>query len=204
MSFVLGICGGSGSGKTTLLNRLQQEFGDLNPSLFTMDNYYKKLELQTKDAFGEVNFDLPTALHEDRLNADLLKLVSGESIEVKEYHFNAPPDRQVLHTIAPSELIIVEGLFLFHYPEVFKALNYSIFVEVDPLVQLDRRLYRDQETRGYTRESILYQWENHVLPCYDNYILPYQEKASFNFRNDHNADVDFNKLKEIISSNLGL
>jgi uridine kinase len=204
MSFVLGICGGSGSGKTTLLKRLQQEFAVLNPSVFTMDNYYKKIDLQERDKNGEVNFDLPTALNEDKLNSDLLQLVGGEAIEVKEYHFNAPADRQILNTIAPSPLIIVEGLFLFHYSTVYSALDYSVFVEVEPAVQLDRRLYRDQETRGYSRESILYQWENHVLPCYDNFIYPYQNKASFSFRNDQRADEDFLELVKVIKEKLSL
>jgi len=59
---------------------------------------------------------------------------------------------------------------------------------------LDRRLYRDQETRGYSREDIMYQWDNHVKPCYENYLLPYQEEADFVFRNDSRADYDFDRL----------
>ena len=38
---IIGICGGSGSGKTTILNRLYSEFKELEPSVFTMDNYYR-------------------------------------------------------------------------------------------------------------------------------------------------------------------
>jgi uridine kinase len=115
---------------------------------------------------------------------------------VKEYFFNAPPDKNVLITIQPSEIIIVEGLFLFHYPTVFEALQYSVFVDVDHEIQLDRRIYRDQETRGYKRSDILYQWENHVLPCYENYIEPYKPNADFVFRNDHRGDDDFEKLRD--------
>ena len=199
---IIGICGGSGSGKTTLLNRLYTEYKDLQPSVFSMDNYYLPIEQQLVDENGEVNFDLPTALDEDKLVSDLQKLVSGEEIIVKEYHFNSPPDKHVLITIKPSDILIVEGLFLFHYPKVRELLEYSVFIEVDPKIQLDRRLYRDQETRGYSREAILYQWENHVLPCYDNYLLPYQKDADFLFRNDSNADADFNALTEEITQRL--
>jgi len=191
---IIGICGGSGSGKTTLLNRLYTEYKDLRPSVFSMDNYYRPIEHQLIDENGEVNFDLPTALDVDKLVSDLQKLVNGEEIVVKEYHFNAPPDKHVLITIKPSDIIIVEGLFLFHYPEVREVLDYSVFIHVDQKIQLDRRLYRDQETRGYSREAILYQWENHVIPCFDNYLLPYRDDADFLFRNDANADSDFDKL----------
>lgn len=196
---IIGICGGSGSGKTTLLRRLSEEFKHLNPSIFTMDNYYHPIEKQMLDDQGQYNFDLPTALDEERLSADLRKLGSGESISVKEYHFNAPPNKNVLITIEPSELIIVEGLFLFHYAEVREMLDFSIFIEVDHTVQLDRRIYRDQESRGYTRDAILYQWENHVMPCYEKYLLPYKESADFIFRNDSRADDDFKRLSKEIS-----
>jgi len=199
---IIGICGGSGSGKTTLLKRLQRHFQDIKPSTFIMDNYYHPIEMQIKDVNGEYNFDLPTALDEQKLSSDLDKLANGNEILVKEYHFNSPPDKHVLLTIAPSELIIVEGLFLFHYQNVKKHLDFSIFVDVEPKTQLDRRLYRDQETRGYSRSAILYQWDNHVKPCYENYLLPYQQEADFSFRNDSRADYDFERLVKEIESRL--
>ncbi len=196
---IVGICGGSGSGKTTLLKRLSAKYSELKPSIFSMDNYYLPIEKQQVDENGHYNFDLPSALDEVRLTSDLYQLKNGNEITVKEYHFNSPPDKHVLISLEPSELIIVEGLFLFHYQGVREILDYSIFVDVDPKIQLDRRLYRDQETRGYSRENIIYQWENHVSPCYQNYLLPYQSKADFRFRNDSNSEEDFERLVKEIS-----
>jgi len=191
---IIGICGGSGSGKTTLLRRISTKYAELNPTIFSLDNYYLPIEKQLKDENGEINFDLPTALDEEKLTSDLKKLVNGESIEVKEYFFNAPPNKNVLITLESSPLIIVEGLFLFYFKGVRELLDYTIFIDVDPNVQLDRRLYRDQESRGYSRESILYQWKNHVLPCFETYVHPYENSSDFRFRNDHRADEDFDKL----------
>jgi len=180
---IIGICGGSGSGKTTLLKRISKELKHLHPSIFSMDNYYLPIEKQQLDENGQYNFDLPTALDRERLYNDLLK-----------YHFNAPPDKNTLITIHPSSVIIVEGLFLFYYEEVRKLIDFSIFMEVDHATQLDRRLYRDLETRGYEREAIVYQWENHVLPCYNKYLLPFENEADFRFHNDHRADDEFERL----------
>ncbi len=191
---IIGICGGSGSGKTTLLKRISIELKHLNPSIFSMDNYYLPIQKQQKDENNQYNFDLPTALDRERLFSDLYKLSIGQSIEVKEYHFNSPPDKISLITIHPSSLIIVEGLFLFYYEEVKKLIDFSIFMEVDPTTQLDRRLYRDQETRGYSREAIIYQWENHVLPCYKQFLLPFEHEANFRFHNDSRADDEFERL----------
>ena len=97
--FVIGICGGSGSGKTTLLRSLSESFSAFKPSVFSMDNYYRPIEDQQRDENNIVNFDLPTALYEDRLISDLKSLVTGEEVVVKEYFFNAPPDKNILLTI---------------------------------------------------------------------------------------------------------
>ena len=196
---IIGICGGSGSGKTTLLMRLKSYYEGLNPSIFSMDNYYYPIENQEKDENGVHNFDLPTALDVIKLTDDLQKLKNGEQIVLREYHFNTPPNKHVLLTINPSDLTVVEGLFLFHFFDVKELIDYSIFVDVDPKIQLDRRLYRDQETRGYSRESVLYQWENHVTPCYENYLLPYEKEADFRFRNDSRSDQDFERLTKEVS-----
>lgn len=193
---VIGICGGSGSGKTTLLRRVAEEFSQLNPALFTMDNYYHPIEEQQLDENGIVNFDLPTALNEAQLTSDLRTLVSGKPIEVKEYFFNTTPVKNVLLTIQPSELVLVEGLFLYHYQAVHSMLDYSVFVDVEHAIQLDRRIYRDQDNRGYKRSDIIYQWDNHVMPCYESYIAPHVSKADFHFRNDHRAEADFNLLMD--------
>lgn len=196
---VIGICGGSGSGKTTLLNRLAEYYQDYNPSVFSMDNYYKPIDEQTTDEKGIVNFDLPTALDREKLEADLTRLVNGEPIEVFEYQFNAT-HKHVLITIEPSELIIVEGLFVFEYEEVRSLIDFGIFVDVDPSIQLDRRIYRDQESRGYTRSEILYQWENHVVPCYEKYLAPHETKADFIYHNDSRSEIDFNRLLKSLES----
>lgn len=200
---IVGICGGSGSGKTTLLRRLAKGYAHLNPTVFSMDNYYRPIQHQELDENGEVNFDLPSALDREKLIVDLSTLASGKEIEVKEYHFNSPPNKNVLITLQPSDLIIVEGLFLFHYAEIQPMLDFSIFIEVDQAVQLDRRLYRDQETRGYTREAILYQWNNHVLPCYEQFLAPYKKIADFSFKNEEDFEGEYSRLHAAIQTKMG-
>ena len=200
---IIGICGGSGSGKTTLLKKLAEGYEHLNPTVFSMDNYYLSIHEQHIDENGKVNFDLPTALDKEKLVRDIQDLSEGKAIEVKEYHFNAPPNKNVLITLEPSELIIVEGLFLFHYEELREVIDYSVFIDVDHAIQLDRRLYRDQETRGYSREDILYQWNNHVLPCFEEYLAPYQKYADFSFRNEEDFDGEYERLFREIQAKIG-
>lgn len=198
--FVIGICGGSGSGKTTLLKKLKYVLGEDQVSVFTMDNYYLPKEDQAKDKNNVVNFDLPTALDEKKLNNDLSALVSGESVEVKEYFFNAPVNHSKTTVIKPKEVLIVEGLFLFHFKEVKKQLDFSIYVDVNPKYQLSRRIDRDQKTRGYTKEDITYQWYEHVVPCFEKYILPYKPEADFVFQNDEGSKENMIRLKSALST----
>ena len=68
--------------------------------------------------------------------------------------------------------------------------------------QLERRVYRDEKSRGYKKEDIIYQWNNHVTPCYKQFIVPYKEQASFVFRNDQNAENDFKRLMAEIGEKL--
>jgi len=199
--FVIGICGGSGSGKTTLLKKLSNFYGQDEVSILTMDNYYFPIEEQQKDDNGIVNFDLPTALNEKKLSEDLQELVNGNTIEVKEYFFNSPPDKNVLLSVIPKDIIIVEGLFIFHYPKVRSLIDFSVFVEVDASVQLDRRIYRDQDSRGYSQQEIIYQWNEHVTPCYNNYIVPHKPEADFLYRNDFNSEADFLSLTNRLIQN---
>ena len=197
--FVIGICGGSGSGKTTLLRKLKNTLGQERVSVFTMDNYYLPKEQQAKDKNNVINFDLPTALDEKKLNEDLSAIVGGQNIEVKEYFFNAPVNHTKTILIHPKEILIVEGLFLFHFEFVKKMLDFSIYVEVSPKHQLSRRIERDQKTRGYSKEDITYQWYEHVVPCFEKYILPYRHEASFIFKNDDTAKENVALLKSTLS-----
>lgn len=196
----IGICGGSGAGKTTLLKRLYAEYSQFNPSVLSLDNYYLPIEKQVKDENGQYNFDLPSALDREKIYKDLLQLKSGKSIRIREYHFNAPPNTENYIEIHPSDMLIVEGIFLFEYQEVAKEMDFNIFIELDFETQLQRRIIRDKKTRGYSEEAIIYQWENHVMPCYEKHLLPYKSNADFVYRNDERADEDFEKLIKILNT----
>ena len=193
--FVIGIFGGSGSGKTTLLKKLKRALGEERVSVFTMDNYYLPKEQQKKDKNNVTNFDLPTALDKKLLEQDLLSLLSGNEIEVKEYFFNAPVNETKKVLIQPKEILIVEGLFLYYFEAVKRQLDFSIFVEVNVKHQLSRRIERDQKTRGYAKKDIMYQWYEHVIPCFEKYILPFKAQADFIYQNDTRAKEDFARLK---------
>jgi hypothetical protein len=38
-----------------------------------------------------------------------------------------------------------------------------------------------------------------VTPCYQNYLLPYLKEADFIFNNDHQADLEFERLLAVLT-----
>src|SRR6266446_4362650 len=116
--YLIGIVGGSASGKTSFLRDLLVRLPKEKCAVVSQDNYYRTIDEQQRDAEGRPNFDLPTAIHRERFHDDLHKLLRGESITKTEYTFNHREKTGRLITIAPAEVILLEGLFLFHYEEI--------------------------------------------------------------------------------------
>jgi len=147
IKFIVGITGGSGVGKTTLIKKLYNEFEGKITTL-SLDNYYKPKHEQVIDENGVTNFDLPTALDTEQLEKDLLLLLENKPIKQKIYTFNNPEIDDEFLLIEPNEILIVEGLFVMHYPFVKERLDYSVYLSVKSELQLERRLKRDMTERN--------------------------------------------------------
>ncbi len=187
--FVIGIAGGSGSGKTFFLNCFLNHFTNNQISLVSQDDYYKPMDQQPLDENGWVNFDLPQCIDDQKLLTDLRTLINGETICKKEYTFNVDEDRARMLTIHPAPIIIIEGLFIFHFEKIAALFDMKIFIDADEEITLNRRLKRDIAERGYDKDMIMYQWINHVLPAYNKYLLPYKDSADkIIMNNTHVAD----------------
>lgn len=201
IKLIVGITGGSGVGKTTLINKLYKEF-DGKITILSLDNYYKPKSEQSVDDNGITNFDLPTALDTKQLEIDLNLLSKNEVVKQKIYTFNNPDKEDNYLHIEPNEILIVEGLFVMHYPFVKSKLDYSVYLSVDREKQLERRLKRDMTERNYTKESILYQWHNHVIPSYDNFVRPYKTESDLIITNNTGFDDNINVLNNVIHSKI--
>ncbi|MEM9261661.1 MAG: uridine kinase, partial [Bacteroidota bacterium] len=94
----------------------------------------------------------------------------------------------------PAPVIIVEGLFVFHYKEVRKMLDLRIFLHAKDYLKVIRRIQRDQSERNYPLDDVLYRYEHHVLPSYEKYVEPYMEKADIIVNNN----TDFNMGLQVV------
>ncbi|MBK8499960.1 MAG: hypothetical protein IPL52_14350 [Flavobacteriales bacterium] len=183
-AYLVGVAGGSGSGKTSLVRALRESLPDGMVCQVSQDDYYHPKERQETDPSGRINFDLPTAVDLDALARDLALLVAGEPIRKREYTFNQEGRDRVLIELRPAPVILVEGLFVLHHQPVRDLFDLKVFIEASEDAQLDRRLRRDAEERGYGREDVLYQWEHHVLPAYRDFLLPYRHLCDLHVVNE--------------------
>lgn len=195
--FVVGICGGSGAGKTYVLELLNRQLGQ-QACLLSQDHYYKPLAQQQRDDNGQVNFDLPSGIDQERFASDLQRLKRGEPVSLREYTFNNPALQPRSLHLEPAPLIIVEGLFIFHFESIRNQLSLKVFIESADTLALERRLERDQRERAYPEKLIRYQWEHHVKPAYLRYLMPYRETADLIIHNASKSEPDLRPLLNLI------
>ena len=196
--FIIGITGGSASGKTLFLTRLMEQFDTDDICLLSQDNYYRPKEHQTKDENGIENFDLPGAIDDVAFAADVEKLRSGEIVTREEYTFNNSEKIPTLLHFYPKKILVVEGIFVFHFPDVAKLLDLKIFIDAQDKIKLKRRIKRDNEERGYDLQDVMYRWKYHVKPTYEEFIRPHKRSCDIVIPNNHH----FEKGLQVIVSYL--
>lgn len=188
--FLVGIAGGSASGKTLFVQMLKECFTKDKVCFISQDEYYHKKTLQPKDHKGIANFDTPDSIDFRSLRADLEKIKKGIRVQRKEYTFNNPNLKPGIITYTPAPVVIVEGIFILHFPEIVEQLNLKVFIEAGELVRMKRRIQRDRIDRGYDLEDVLYRFEHHVAPSHERFIEPSKQIADIIVPNNfhfHNA-----------------
>ena len=196
--YIVGISGGSASGKTSFLKELSTAFPDDLLCIVSQDNYYKPKEQQQKDENGEINFDLPESINRQAFHNDLVRLIQGQEVRIKEYTFNNAGKQSSEIILNPAPIIIMEGLFIFYYEEIRALLDLKVYIDARDELKLQRRIKRDHDERGYGHESVLYQWNNHVMPSYHTYLRPFRDDADLIVTNNQS----FQKGLEVLCHHL--
>jgi uridine kinase len=200
---LIGIAGGSGSGKTTFLKTLMERYPKEKLALVSQDNYYIPIHQQLKDENGKINFDLPVSIDRVHFHKDIERLLSRQSIVKTEYTFNNDSRQAKEIVVEPADIIVTEGLFVFHYDEIRSLLNYKVYIDAEEKVRLKRRVHRDLKERGYPESEILYQWDNHVLPAERSFLEPFKPEVDLLIDNTHSFDHGLKELITLIESKTG-
>ena len=185
---IIGITGGSGSGKTTFIRRLRERFTDTEICVISQDDYYRPRNEQKTDKKGVRNFDRPSSINKKAFARDLELLMKGQPIKREEYTFNNEKAAPQILTFHPAPIIIVEGIFVFHFKKIRRLLDIRVFLHAKENLKVIRRIRRDKEERNYPLEDVLYRYEHHVLPTFEKYIKPYMDQADVIINNNLHFD----------------
>lgn len=185
---MIGISGGSGAGKTAFIRALRDLFDEQELGLISEDNYYKPRALQTRDAQGVINFDIPEAIDHEAFIEDLKQLKAHREISREEYTFNNQLAHAKTIVVKPAPVYLVEGLFILHHEDTRSMLDLTVLIHAKDNLKIIRRINRDQLERNYPLEDVLYRYQHHVAPAYEKYIEPYLDELDIIINNNRSFD----------------
>ncbi len=175
-TFIIGIAGGTGSGKTTLTRRLKERFGE-NVSVINHDNYYKSHDDLPFEERCRLNYDHPDSFDTDLMVEQIEALRRGETIACPVYDFTQHNRSDDTLLIAPTSVIIVEGILIFADSKLRDLMDVKVFVDTDADVRILRRIVRDVKKRGRSLESVVEQYLTTVKPMHERFVEPSKRYA---------------------------
>ena len=163
---LIGITGGTGSGKSTIADALYSTFSEDCIAMIQQDMYYKDQSHLSMEERVKTNYDHPMAFDNDLLVEHLKSLINGDSIEKPSYDFTVHNRAKETTTIAPRDIILVEGILILEDERIRDLLDIKVYVDTDADIRILRRLVRDINERGRTVESVIDQYLTMVRPMH--------------------------------------
>lgn len=200
--YVIGISGGSGSGKTSFVRSLRAAFSEEDLCILSQDDYYLPNEQQRRDHNDEINFDLPKSFDKKKFRKDIERLMAGETVTIQEYVYNSMEVEPKMLTFRPAPILVIEGLFVFHFKKVASLLDLKIFINAKENLKIIRRIIRDQAERDDPLHGVLYKYQHHVSPAFEKFILPYKEEADIVVNNNRDFERGLEVLTGFLKSKL--
>lgn len=177
-TLVIGIAGGSASGKTSISKKIFEIFKEVKSvQVIRQDDYYKDQSHMPFEERLKTNYDHPLAFDQDYLIKQLGQLIDQQAIEKPVYSFTQHTRAEETEIINPTEVIVLEGLFVLEDEQLRDLLDIKVFVDTDADVRFIRRLMRDINERGRSVDSVVTQYENTVKLMHEQFVEPSKRYA---------------------------
>lgn len=174
---IVGIAGGTGSGKTTLARSLAKALPEGCVTVLDHDAYYRDRSGMPQEERDRLNFDHPASLETTLLAAHLAELKAGRAVDVPVYDYASHTRKKLARHVAPTPVIVLEGILVFVEAVLRDVLDIKIFVDTPDDVRVLRRVRRDIEERGRTFASVAKQYEETVRPMHQEFVVPSKRYA---------------------------
>eukprot|EP00249_Psilotum_nudum_P007461 c20575_g1_i1 orf=160-1632(+) len=201
--FVIGVAGGTASGKTTVCDMIIQQLHDHRVVLVNQDSFYRGLTPEEMMHVQEYNFDHPDAFDTEQLLECIRTLKGGQAVHIPMYNFKKHQRHDRFRKVNAADVIIFEGILVFHDPQVRELMNMKIFVDTDADVRLARRIRRDTIERGRDVTTVLEQYAKFVKPAFDDFVLPTKKYADVIIPRGGDNHVAIDLIVQHIRTKLG-
>ena len=201
---IIGISGASGSGKSLLSQTIKDQLGSSRVVVVSEDSYYKPFNEINDEEMKNINWDHPNSFDHDLLKEHLKKLKNNEPIYVPKYNYvtNSREKGQGTLIEAKTVIFVLEGILLFHDPDLRKLMDIKVFMDTPADTSLIRRLKRDISERGRSVDSVINQYQKTVRPMFLQFIQPSKIYADLivphGGKNMIAVDLIRAKLKELL------
>ena len=197
---IIGFCVGTGAGKSTLVEKAARFLGNENTLILAQDHYYKHLPELTFEERAQINFDHPNALDFDLMVSDLQKLKSETSIDRPVYSFAEHLRTNETVSCDSKPFILVEGILVFAHQPLLSLFDYKVYIEADKQLRVQRRVDRDVQERGRTKEEVYQRFETTLHNMHDTFIASNKEKADIVVSNNEAIEKAMAPLRQWLDS----
>ena len=89
----------------------------------------------------------------------------------------------------------MEGILLLHYIRLHKFYTLKVFVETPEQIRISRRMERDIQFRGRTKDSIEKQYYSTVKPMHEKFVQPSKSYSDIVIDGTALINQSINKIK---------
>ena len=197
-SMIIAVAGGTGSGKSYLAKNLANTYPKKKILIIEQDSYYKDISNLDYEDRCKQNFDHPDAIDSILIENHLKKLLSGKTIYSPRYNFFKHLREREEKKIKQHPIIIMEGILLLHYIRLHKFYTLKVFVETPEQIRINRRMKRDIQFRGRTKDSIKRQYYSTVKPMHEKFVQPSKSYADIVIDGTALINKSINQIKSKI------
>ncbi|PKU83980.1 uridine kinase-like protein 4 isoform X1 [Dendrobium catenatum] len=201
--FIIGVAGGASSGKTTVCNMIIDQLHDQRVALVNQESFYYDLTDDEVALVHEYNFDHPDAFDTETLLCCLENLKRGKAVEIPNYDFKTHKCVSPSRKVNPADVVILEGILVFHDHRLRDLMNMKIFVDTDADLRLSRRICRDTFEKGRDVKTVLDQYSKFVKPAFEDFILPAKKYADIIMPRGGDNHVAIDLIVQHICTKLG-